>query len=66
MYENDGHIHVYSPGAGADKPPAVKVLSLTVFVSQYSPFCKFSPNVQVTKFDLAVKQVKVNPGSSFI
>ena len=23
-------------------------------------------NVQVTQFDLAVKQVKVNPGSSFI
>ena len=23
MFENAGHIHVYSPGAGADNPPGV-------------------------------------------
>ena len=24
MYENNGYVHVYSPGAGADNPPGVK------------------------------------------
>ena len=25
MFEYYGHIHVYSPGAGADNPPAAKI-----------------------------------------
>ena len=40
MFENGGHIHVYSPGAGADNPPGV-----IFFIN--SIFSKFSPLLQV-------------------
>ena len=36
MFENNGYVHVYSPGAGADNP-LVSFFSLTVLFSQYSP-----------------------------
>ena len=36
LFENGGHIHVYSPGAGADNPPGVNFLNdfVTVFPIQ--------------------------------
>ena len=37
MLENDGHMHVYSPGAGA-QPPGVNFFLLTVLFSQYTKF----------------------------
>ena len=37
MFENNGYIHVYSPGTGADNPLKSFCL-LTVLFSQYSPF----------------------------
>ena len=36
MFENNGYIHVYSPGAGADNPLGSNFL-LTLLFSQYSP-----------------------------
>ena len=66
MFANNGYIHVYSPGAGADNPQG-SMFSLTVLFSQYCPLLQvFSPlndfeslfphsNVQVTQFDLAIK-----------
>ena len=33
MFENNGYVHVYSPGAGEDSPPGVKSFSLTVLFS---------------------------------
>ena len=44
MFENGGHIQVYSPGAGADNPPGVKFFSLTVLFSQYSPLLQVFPH----------------------
>ena len=35
--ENVGHIHVYSPRAGADNPIGVNYFSLTHLFSQFSP-----------------------------
>ena len=43
MFENGGHIQVYSPGAGADNPLGSIFFSLTVLFSQYSLCCKFFP-----------------------
>ena len=37
VFENGSHIHVYSPGAGADNPPGVKLFSLTQLFSQLRP-----------------------------
>ena len=49
MPENAGHkhVHVYSPGIGADNP-----ISLSVFFSQYTPFAASFPplNYSVTVF----------------
>ena len=66
MFENNGHIHVYSPGAGADNPLGSKsfqkykssfnlVISCKFF--QFKLLCNnFSYfNTQATKFDLVVK-----------
>ena len=36
MFENNGYVHVYSPGAGAENPLG-SIFSLTVLFSQYSP-----------------------------
>ena len=36
MFENNGHIHAYSPGAGADNS-LLLFFSLTVLFSQSSP-----------------------------
>ena len=36
MFENNGYVHVYSPGAGTDNPLG-SFFSLTVLFSQYSP-----------------------------
>ena len=35
--ENNGHIHVYSPGAGAGADPGVNHFSLKHLFSQFSP-----------------------------
>ena len=37
MFENNGYVHVYSPGAGADNPLGSFFFSFTVLFSQYSP-----------------------------
>ena len=37
MFDDNGYVHVYSPGTGADNPPGVKFFSLTVLFSQSSP-----------------------------
>ena len=42
MFENNGHIQVYSPGTGADNPPGV-IFSLTVLFSQHSPLLQVFP-----------------------
>ena len=33
IFENGGHINVYSPGAGEDNPPGVKYFSLTYLIT---------------------------------
>ena len=53
MFENSGHIHLYSPCPG---------VATVFFPIKSLPHS----NAQATKFDLAVMFVKVNPGSSFI
>ena len=66
IFENGLHIHVYSPGAGADNPLVSTFFSLTQLFSQLSPLLQVFPikwlcntfpfsNVYVTKFDRAVK-----------
>ena len=40
--ENAGHIHVYSPGAGAPNPQG-SLFSLSVFYSQYSSLLQVIP-----------------------
>ena len=43
LFENAGHIHVYSPGAGADNPLG-SFFSLSVFFSQFSPLLQLFPH----------------------
>ena len=78
MLENNGHIHVYSPGAGAEKPLGSKCFHKHKFSVVCLVFwCKLFPlndyvtvlphsHAHETTFDHAVKKVKVNPGPSFI
>ena len=33
MFENDGHINVYSPGAGEDNPLGSNIFSLTYLIT---------------------------------
>ena len=42
MFENNGYIHVYSTGAGADNPGG-KLFSLILLFSQYSPLLQVFP-----------------------
>ena len=36
MFENNGHIHVYGPGAGVDKPMrSINFLSIWSFVASF-------------------------------
>ena len=44
MFENNGHIHVYSPWAGADNPLESFFFSLTVLISQYSSLLQVFPH----------------------
>ena len=36
MFENGGHIHVYSPGAGADNPVVIFFFIITIIKSSKS------------------------------
>ena len=45
MFENGGHIQVYSPGAGADNPLGSNFFhNITVLFSQYSPLLQVFPH----------------------
>ena len=53
MLESNGHIHVFSPGAGADNPLGSVCFSLTVFLVNIVHCCNFSPlNDFVTVFPI--------------
>ena len=78
MFENNGHIHLYSPGAGADNPRGQFILniiflliwsfavSLSHILNYFVTGFFFHSNAQATKFYLALEYVTVNPGSPFI
>ena len=51
--KNNGHIHVYSPGAGADNPLGSKIFINSIIQSIYSFAASFSPlNNFVTVFPI--------------
>ena len=58
-FEYNGYINIYSPGAGADNPTGPE------FIYRLSDGVAFIKAYE-TQFDIAVKQVNVNLGSSFI
>ena len=43
MFENNGHIHVYSPRAGADNPLGSNYFHLQYYSVNLVLCCKFSP-----------------------
>ena len=55
MFENNGHIHVYSPGAGADNPGWGHIFFKNIHKSSFNLVicCKFLPlNDFVTFFPI--------------
>ena len=73
MFEYYGHIHVYSPGAGADNPlgtncfhkhkifcPFAHFMQVLPFKSYFNNFTH--SNALATYVDLVVTKVKVIPG----
>ena len=38
IFENNGYVHIYSTGAGADNPLGSICFSLTILFSQYSQY----------------------------
>ena len=72
VFENNGHIHVNSPGTGADKHLGSKYFQkcksfvnrviCCKFVFRFNNFVRVFPhlNILATKCDLAVKWIKVN------
>ena len=47
MFENNGYVHVYSPGAGEDNPPGVNVLFNNSIIQSIKSFAASFPPLNV-------------------
>ena len=58
MFENNGHIHVFSPRAGADNPPELIVFHKNNYSVNLVICCKFSPLINfVTVFPIQTYKI---------